>query len=308
MRGRLMEIRDFNGNSIQLRWKENSGIVTQVVDTAGGEYDFHHDGTLLTNVTFRSWSVDFEHNDSNQLIAKSFSGPAEYQAVKTRWEFEYYTSGDATGLLKKIIDPNANLVTEITYDKYGRKVSEKDALNRERKVNYDKPSLRQLTLTDPEDNQWLETYDRKHRLLSHKDPLGNTVRYEYDEFGNVVKITEPIGWISTYTYDERSNKTEEQNDLGEKTVWDYHAFFNKPVKETNPEGWDLFFVYDASGNIVSNYDGMGTLVSYSYTSNGLLEAATDANGNTMSYAYNSDGFLVSKPDPESNETRNGPKG
>ena len=48
-------------------------------------------------------------------------------------------------------------------------------------TRYGVPSKRQITHIDPGGFQWIETYDRKHRLLSRKDPLGNDNQTTYDE-------------------------------------------------------------------------------------------------------------------------------
>ena len=42
MIGRLVEIRDFNSNSVKLLWDEVNGRITQAVDTVSGKYDFRY--------------------------------------------------------------------------------------------------------------------------------------------------------------------------------------------------------------------------------------------------------------------------
>ena len=74
MAGRLLQIRDFNGNSVQLFWDEGASLITNIVDTVGGSYRFNYDSTpLLTNVTFGSWRVNFTYDPTNRLIAKSLT-------------------------------------------------------------------------------------------------------------------------------------------------------------------------------------------------------------------------------------------
>ncbi len=295
--GRLYEIEDFNGNRLKVQWSSVRRQVTNVVDTAGGAYTFHYNaGNRLTNITFGAWSVDFEYDEENRLVAKSFSGPPEYEADNTRWEFRY--NGD--GLLDRITDPRSNAMVTVTYDSYGRKTNEVDAIGRSRAFEYGKPTSRQLTMTDPADQKWIETYDRKHHLLSQEDPLGHKTEYAYDYHGNVISITEPLGWQTTYAYDERANKTAETNALGQVTTWAFHGVFNKPVTEVNPLGWTNMWTYDTGGNLIRHEDAIGTLVDYTYTSNGLVETSTDANGNTSSFTYTPEGFLQTKTDPANN--------
>jgi RHS repeat-associated protein len=298
MRGRLMEVRDYNGNSLKLHWNETIGILTQVVDTVGGQYDFRYNSQyLLTNVTFQGWSANFQYNATNQLVAKWFTAPAAYSNLNTRWSYSYYATN---GLLSTVTDPNSNTAVRVFYDQWGRKTNVVDALNRSTQTAYVVSGNRQITRTDPGGFAWVENYDRKGRVISRTDPLTNTVAYAYDDRGNVSNVTEPLGWKTYFAYDERSNRIAQTNELGQITRWVYHSFFNKPIEAINPLNWSTHFEYDAAGNLTRSFDDLGTLSSATYFPNGLVATATDANGNVSQFAYNSDGFLTAKTDPANN--------
>jgi hypothetical protein len=86
MAGRLREIRDFNGNKVQIRWNEDEGYVTNVIDTVGGSYVFNYNTTLglLTNLTFGQWQANFAYDATNRLISKSLTNTSGlYTAVNT---------------------------------------------------------------------------------------------------------------------------------------------------------------------------------------------------------------------------------
>lgn len=301
MRGRLEEIRDFNSNVVHVLWQENAGRVTQVVDTAGGRYDFSYSGQYLTNVAFGGWSVGFEYNASNQLTSRLFRGPAGYSNVNTRWTFQY----DATnGLINIILDPRSNAVISVSYDKYGRKTNEVDGLGRTRSFEYAIPGRRDRRLTDQAGQKWVETLDRKGRLIALQNPLTDRTTYAYDDRGNVIATVQPLGWRTTYSYDERANKTAETNELGQVTQWTYN-YFNKATSETNPAGWVTRWTYDAAGNLLDQSDDLGTMAIYTYETNGLVKTAADANGNTTTFAYDTNGFLTATTDPAGNTTRLG---
>jgi len=55
-------------------------------------------------------------------------------------------------------------------------------------------------------------------------------------------------------------------------------------------------------NLTNHADALGTLVNYTYTTNGLVLTSTDANGHTTSFAYDGNGFLIAKTDPAANTT------
>lgn len=300
MNGRLVSIRDFNSNSVQILWDQITGVITQVVDSAGGRYTFNYDGrALLTNVSFGNWSVNFAYDSNNRLTNKWLTGPPGYTNVNTSWRFAYNSTN---GLLERVTDPRANAALTVTYDKYGRKVTETDALNRTTTTEYGVPGKRQIRQTDTGGFKWVEAYDRKGHILSQQDPLANITSYTYDEFGNRTSITEPLGWQTFFGYDSRANVIARTNALGEVTRWTFHPFLNKAVQEVNPLGWTNHFEYDASGNLLRHWDAYGNLVSYTYETNGLPLTSTDANGNITRFTYDTNGFLIATTDPLTNTT------
>ena len=197
-------------------------------------------------------------------------------------------------------NPRGDYAVEVTYDKYGRKTAEKDAIGRSTSLEYGKPGTRQTTTTDPGGKKWVDTYDRKGHLLSRKDPLGNTTGFRYDSRGNVVRRTDPLGWATYISYDGRANPIGETNSLGQARRWVYHAHYNKPIEEVDTAGWSTFYTYDSAGNLTTNWDTLGTLSAHTYYSNGLAKTSADANGRVTSFTYTPDGFLASKTDPLSN--------
>ena len=307
MRGNLLQIHDFNGNSVQVLYNQTTGVVTQVVDSVGGLYTFNYHAGLLTNVTFNAWSLNFAYDATNRLISKSITNTSGlYSNVSNTWQFAYGTNG----LLKQIIDPRGITNTFVQYDQYGRMTNQMDALDRTTATLYDTPASRQLTQIDPATNSWVETLDRKGNVLSQSDPLGNTTSYTYDANDNRTSVTEPLGWTTFFGYDSRANVIAKTNALGELTTWVMHPFFNKPIQQITPQPadvggsttWTNFYSFDSGGNLTNHSDAVGTLVSYTYSTNALVLASTDANGHTTSFGYDTNGFLISRTDPSTNTT------
>jgi len=299
MRGRLTAIRDFNGNNVQVLWNETSGIITQLVDSASGRYNLSYGAGLLTNITFGAWLVRFNYDATNRLVSKSITNTSGvYSNVNsTVWQFSYNTNG----LLGSILDPRGYTNVLIQYDEYGRKTNEVDALNRATQTRYGVSGKRQITRIDPGTNSWIETYDRKGHITAQQDPLTNITGYAYDTNGNRISITEPLGWKTTFGYDSRANVIARTNALGETTRWGFHPFFNKATNEVNAAGWTNSYVLDnATGNLLRHYDDLGTLVAYTYRTNGLVDTSTDANGGITRFDYNTNGFLTSRLDPGTN--------
>ena len=307
MRGRLTEIRDFNGNRVKVQWDETRGRLTNVVDTAGGRYAFDTN-SLLRSVTFGTWQVNFAYDATNRLVSKSVTNTAGlYTPVNTTWQFAYNVTN---GLLERILDPRGTTNLIVQYDQYGRKTNLVDALSRATRTEYGVPANRQVRNTDAAGFQWLETYDRKGHILAQQDPLTNITRYSYDSFGNRTSVTEPLGWTTLFGYDDRANVVARTNALGEVTRWTFHSFFNKAIQQITQQPpdangwttWTNFYTYDAGGNLTNHADALGSLVRYTYATNGLVLTSTDANTNVARFAYDTNGFLTARTDPATNTT------
>ena len=308
MDGRLLQIHDFNGNSVQLTYDQSIGILTQVVDSVSGVYNFSYSPqTLLTNLSYAGWSVSFTYDSSNRLSSKTLVGPPVYSSVNTTWQFLYNSTNN---LLDRIVDPRGITNLFVAYDQYGRQTNQWDALGRSTTAHYGSPNPRQITRVDPATNSWIETYDRKGHILSQTDPLTNSTSYTYDTNGNRTSITEPLGWKTLFGYDNRANVIAKTNALGEITTWVFHSFFNKAVQQITPQPsnvngqptWTNFYAYDGAGNLTNHSDALGALVSYTYSTNGLVLTSTDANGSVSTFTYDSNGFLIARTDPATNTT------
>ncbi len=308
LRGRLKEIQDMNGNKLSVTWDTTLGRINKVTDTAGTDWTFAYNAQgLLTSVAGLGWSVNFTYDPSNRLATKTITSPAAYAstpALNTQWQFFYNAT---SGLLERIVDPRGLNSDQIAYDKYGRKTSQWDALNRSTAFDYNIPANRQVTTTDANGKKWIETVDRKGRTTQKKDPLGNTNAFEYDAFGNVAKSTDARGAITLFSYDSRANMLSKTDALGKVWQWQYNhvlangTAWNKPTQDSRPAtaeaptGWSNRYAYDAtSGSLISHADDLGTLVTYQYDLRGLVISAKDANNHTASSSYDATtGFLLS---------------
>ncbi|MBM3884138.1 MAG: hypothetical protein FJ387_31270, partial [Verrucomicrobia bacterium] len=303
MRGRLEEIHDFNGNSVKIRWDQAIGLITQVVDSARGRYDFRYNArNLLTTFAFGQWLVNFDYDSTGRLRSKSLANSADlYTNINTLWQFQY----GSNGLLSHVIDPRGKTNNFVQYDPYGRKTNEVDAVGRTNRTEYGAPGKRDIRHTDPAGFPWVETYDRRGRLLVQEDPLHNKTRYTYDDAGNRIAIADPLGFTTRFGYDDRANVISRTNALGQVSRWVFHSFFNKPIQEITPQppdasGWttwtNFFELEDATGNLLRHYDALGNLVRYAYKTNGLVETAIDANNHTNRFEYDTNGFMTARFD------------
>lgn len=301
MWGRLLEIRDFNTNHVRVNWRTDEAYITSVIDSAGGQYDFAYDtaNRRLLSVAFQGWQVTFGYdpNSGYRLTSKTLLGPVGYTNVHTTWQFSYNTSG----LLERLMDPLGNTNAFVQYDHYSRRTNEINGLGHATTFAYGVPAKRQITRTDPKRFKWVEAYDARHRLIKSEDPLGNVLDYSYDVAGNLTSLRDPMGFRTTFGYDDRANMLFHINALGEVRQWTYPLLFNKPTAAITPQPPDVngtttwtnsFDIDTATGNLLRHYDLAGTLVRYSYSTNGLVSVLTDANNHATRFGYDTNGFLT----------------
>lgn len=305
-KGQLAEIKDRNGNSMQLQWYKGLlfAYPTNIIDSAKGNYrlDYGPYGQqwLLTNVTYGDWQVRFAYTNNvipsapSQwfLASKSLLNTSGlYTNLNTTVRFGYNTNG----FLERIIDALGNTNVLVRYDIYGRQVEIKNALGQSTRTEYGAPGLRQVRTTDAAGFQWIDTYDRKGRVIVRKNPVGLETRFTYDPRGNRTSTTDAAGNRTRFGYDDRGNLTAQTNALGEVSTSTYHPYFNEPLAQTDALGWTSHYdLDDVTGSVLRQWDALGTPATYTYTTNGLVATQTDANGNTTRFAYNTNGFRVAE--------------
>lgn len=317
MMGRLIDIADFNGNRVLLTYHETgdkAGLIQRITDTASGIWNFNYDASnLLTSLTGPSddatqkWTITFAYTQANgrsALSTKSISGPAAYLSavnppLATTWTFTYTGSN-----LTTVVDPLGKNDVRIAYDARGRKTSLMDAVNRTTTFAYNSPAVRQLT-TRVSTRSVVDTFDRKLRRITSRNALNHTTAFEYDEFGNTTAIVDPLGSRTTFTYDARSNRLSSTFvPYNLTSTWEYaHTLSltdgpqnipsNEATKITNPLGWTTNYSYDSAGNLLTQSDVIGTLITHAYDAKGLVTSSTDAKG-TTTFGYNAAGFLLSR--------------
>ena len=105
-------------------------------------------------------------------------------------------------------------------------------------------------------------------------PARQCLPLAYDAFGNRISATDPLGNTTRLRLRRPRQCHRHDQRPGQISSRTYHSFFNKPIAEVNPLGWTTHYDLDnATGNLLRQWDDLGTLASYTYTTNGLVADA-----------------------------------
>lgn len=190
-----------------------------------------------------------------------------------------------------------------------------------------------ISRTDPLGN----SYRYEFYATGDKDAFNTTIPVA----GVLKRQTEPLGWVTTFdAYDERANLLQKTDAIGSVWKWTFAktsdpagangkltevlpldstatpvtSLLNRSLTDTRPRvtgetaDWVNRYTYDSRGNLLQQQDDIGTLVTYTYFLNGLVETAKDANYSpanlsiTTSAYFPGTGFLKSRTDPAGNTT------
>jgi RHS repeat-associated protein len=239
---------------------------------------------------------------------------------------ESYTY-DANGNMATKTDARGKLWT-YTHDAAGRKTSETTPLGHTTTYIYDLFG-RPLAVKNHLNQQTIYLYDLAGHLLRVEDPLGNQTNWAYDDRGLAISKTDPVGKVTTYAYEGTRNlisatdPTRQPNGAAESgtqcgtagtgnnvdedsdTKFDdgcpskkyaYDAN-NRLLTETDGEGGVVTWTYDNAGRVSTEKDPLNRTTSYTYDDAGRLLTTTLPNTGIITYAYDANGNLLTDKDP-----------
>ncbi|HKR23161.1 MAG TPA: RHS repeat-associated core domain-containing protein, partial [Pyrinomonadaceae bacterium] len=186
-----------------------------------------------------------------------------------------------------------------------------------------------LTVTYPDNSQYVFAYDGLFRLTSVKDALNNVLEsHTYDSQGRGLtsaahggaelytltyfsstktKVTDAFGRLTEYTFENKNGrnvvtKVEGNCSCGSSQVktWTFDSQLNM-LSETDALNHTTSYTYDAGGNVLTETDFTGT-VTYTYNSFGQELTETDQMGGVTTNTYSAAGDLLTSKDALNNTT------
>ncbi|MEI7935188.1 MAG: RHS repeat-associated core domain-containing protein [Verrucomicrobiota bacterium] len=300
--GRLQQVVNPHGQSIQLVYQSTTSYPTQIVDSVSGKSLFlnYSSSNLLYQVSDDlGRKVVFAYDPTNHLtrIVKSLG------TVFQTNSFSY----DSVGRVLSETNQEGICIFTDTYDPQGRVSFQHDALPGQQATYlcYDESQTNRLitTVIDRTGAPNVYIYDQNYLLLSLTDALGNTTSYGYDTNGNQVAITNALGQVQHFSYDSAGNRISSTDALGYTTTSRYDGR-NNLTNLVNAASNTASFTFDANNNLLTALDFMTNQVSLSYDTNSLLKQTTSARGGVTTFVHSA-GLLTSVTDAAPNTTKMG---
>jgi RHS repeat-associated protein len=228
--------------------------------------------------------------------------------VEDIYTFEYFpneaSEGDNRGQLKRIRNPMGHatsysnytsfgkpgvvidgngVVTELQYGTAGRPTG-MIHVGLTTRFEYD-PAGQLIAVRSPENGDVLCFYTEAGLLEKIQDSQGNSINYHYDSEGNRIReeIQDPGAQLTKYV------------DL----VYDSK---NRVSRIVQPDATSTSYLYDATGNVVSQMNGGGISTAYAYDGLNRLQAITDPGDVYTLYSHDSSGNVSSVLDGENHIT------
>jgi RHS repeat-associated protein len=254
--------------------------------------------------TLTDWTGRILHRytyDTQHRLVRTRTHPEPGITYETRYTY------DAQGRLATLTTPTG-LVQTRAYGPEGRlQTLEEPAIGRTERFTWQDGHLR--THTDPRGLCRTNTYDRLGRLTrvdypdathetfgylgllgpltgrqhlaitQHRDRLGRLTQYEYDPQGRLIQIRDPLGRSTRFNYCACDAVSEQIDPLGRSTRYQHDLHGNRTaIIFPHPDGRQrLDFTLNPLGQILTQTDGDGFGLRFTYNHQGLLDSVhTDA--------------------------------
>jgi RHS repeat-associated protein len=313
------------GKTSSVGYDENGNVLT-VTDERGKTTTFTHDDRdrVATRTDPRSKTRSFTYTTADQLLSET--DPLGNVASRTYDDNgrllttveprgnvsgcgcagQYTTSYgyDPAGHLLTITDPLGKPSAAYTYDRVGRTLTARDALNRQTGWTYD-PLGRIASVSDPLSKMTSYGYDDLGRLTSVTDALNHATGYHYDDVGRLTRREDAAGNAWTYSYDLHGNLVSSTDANGNATVTPttdgvtsraYDRLDRPTGIDYSDATPDVSIQYNPVGSISQITDGAGTKT-YAYNDAEQVSSITRGS-DTFAYSYDDAGNLATRTLPD----------
>jgi RHS repeat-associated protein len=270
-----------NGGTYTYAYDSLGRVVEETVPTGTQEYSSYNVTTnTVTEIDGNGHETQNVYDFMQQLVAvREYWSGGGYNATA-------YTY-DGVGNLVKVVGPNANQVTQYSYDDLNRLVKTTYADGTTQKASYD--AVGDLTsTTDQEGRVTTYSYDHLYRLSAVHYPDGTSTTYTYDNDGNVLTMKNGADQVK-YSYDALNDLLSETDTIGgvQYTISYTYDLAGNVQSISYPDGSKVSYSYDALDRVTKVYSGTSTYASFTYNYDSTINSITYGDGEVTKYSYDS---------------------
>ena len=297
--GRLIEIRDRNGNALDVAYDANGHITTVTeADAPERQLIFTYTGNHITAVsdgTGRTWTYSYTGNELTEADA-----PSDAQTPQATVRYDYYTDTALGGLLRAGHRAQRRHVAVHLLRQPPRLPGDRprwlhahllvqplprpDRLHRRARQHH---AVRLQRRRGPRRPPAPGPRPRDVRLAERPEAVGHR-RLRADRDLPVRRAGEPDATVD--------------RPRGNVTTMTYDPTFSQVTSITQPGGRVTQYDYDANGNLLTQTDALDNVTTMTYDGHGLMLSVTRPRGNqtatpgdfTTTYTYNDAGQVLTR--------------
>ena len=332
--GKLVEIRDRNGNYIRFEYEDDSIPFkpVRIIDSAGREIsiEYNDQGLVSAISTFNGITISYEYDSKGHLIKNidAYGTVIEYQyddkgylvglkLPNGTYKFNYYTTWEGyaltaielpNGKIKKYRTWRSDYNTRIDYPD-GTWISywniypgwTEEVFNEKGRIalfGYNSDGLRSI-FVDAKGNRTELSYDEKGNITKIQYPDGSYEEFSYNEYDFPTRFKDRNGNEYIFTYDGNGNLTSVQYPDGsqKQIIYNDKGLAEKVIL---PENRAVSIQYDDFGYPSEITLPSGRKWKFKYSNIGDLLEVTDPQGNKYEYSYDTLRRVTQIKDPEGN--------
>ncbi|NKB23591.1 MAG: hypothetical protein GKR87_04280 [Kiritimatiellae bacterium] len=261
--------KDIDGNTLTFSYnaQTNLDLVTDTYNRSLA-FTYNPNGTRLDAVTDSTGrSINYQYNAQGDLT--TYTDPEN-----NSWEYTY--NNDHRFITS--IDPLNQTGISNIYGVTGQVVTQHNASGDVYTFYY--TDFRNVE-ENPQGNQRIHYFDKKHRQYAIENELGNLQLYIHDGQDHIILELDSRSGITRRYYDSYHNPTNTRNALGNET----------------------HFIYDTQHCLIRVRDSLGNETDYGYDTKHHLTSQTNASGHVTTRSYYPDGLLKTEQQTVNGEQR-----
>lgn len=274
--GRLKKISDFYNNNLEVRYINNSKLISEIISSFGMKLRFNYIDNKVSCVS------DNINRVVKYYYKNDFLSMVEYQNGG-KYKFFY---DEKLNKLNCIIDANGNIEFSAEYDKYGKPVKMYDIENNYAEIVYSDKDKQ--TIINKSERKIVYRFNNNKLIEKAEDNDIGAFTYKYDNNNNLIMRLNTFGEKTTYEYDNFNRITSKKLSNGMEVKY-FYDIKNHISKISLSNDYQKLLSYDKNGSLTEKKIkidmGMYSVTKYSYDSLGRIIEKVLPNKSKIRYEY-----------------------